>query len=299
MKRAFTLIEMLAVIVIISILVLVIIPVVTKNTKDSKENVYNNLINKIISASSDWMIENTDLLPEEGESISITLGMLQSGGYISTDLRNPKTDNLFPSDMVININYVKSNKDNPKLSYGKYNGDYSIVVDINSGTEINDISDKYTIVELNASDTDVDNIVYKDKSDNDISLKEYSIQYVKNGINVEKVDSSKVGIYYAYYTKLDGNKKFTRVFNVSDTTLPEIVFPSDDTVSVNVSTFDLYNNVECNDNSNTCNLKIIEGENEFYSALSNKETGNYVVKYEARDAYGNKTTKNRVIEITS
>lgn len=299
MKRAFTLIEMLAVIVIISILVLVIIPVVTKNTKDSKENVYNNLINKIISASSDWMIENTDLLPEEGESISITLGMLQSGGYISTDLRNPKTDNLFPSDMVININYVKSNKDNPKLSYGKYNGDYSIVVDINSGTEINDISDEYTIVELNASDTDVDNIVYKDKSDNDISLKEYSIQYVKNGINVEKVDSSKVGIYYAYYTKLDGNKKFTRVFNVSDTTLPEIVFPSDDTVSVNVSTFDLYNNVECNDNSNTCNLKIIEGENEFYSALSNKETGNYVVKYEARDAYGNKTTKNRVIEITS
>ena len=299
MKRAFTLIEMLAVIVIISILVLVIIPVVTKNTKDSKENVYNNLINKIISASSDWMIENTDLLPEEGESISITLGMLQSGGYISTDLRNPKTDNLFPSDMVININYVKSNKDNPKLSYGKYNGDYSIVVDINSGTEINDISDEYTIVELNASDTDVDNIVYKDKSDNDISLKEYSIQYVKNGINVEKVDSSKVGIYYAYYTKLDGNKKFTRVFNVSDTTLPEIVFPSDDTVSVSVSTFDLYNNVECNDNSNTCNLKIIEGENEFYSALSNKETGNYVVKYEARDAYGNKTTKNRVIEITS
>ena len=299
MKRAFTLIEMLAVIVIISILVLVIIPVVTKNTKDSKENVYNNLINKIISASSDWMIENTDLLPEEGESISITLGMLQSGGYISTDLRNPKTDNLFPSDMVININYVKSNKDNPKLSYGKYNGDYSIVVDINSGTEINDISDEYTIVELNASDTDVDNIVYKDKSDNDISLKEYSIQYVKNGINVEKVDSSKVGIYYAYYTKLDGNKKFTRGFNVSDTTLPEIVFPSDDTVSVNVSTFDLYNNVECNDNSNTCNLKIIEGENEFYSALSNKETGNYVVKYEARDAYGNKTTKNRVIEITA
>ena len=299
MKRAFTLIEMLAVIVIISILVLVIIPVVTKNTKDSKENVYNNLINKIISASSDWMIENTDLLPEEGESISITLGMLQSGGYISTDLRNPKTDNLFPSDMVININYVKSNKDNPKLSYGKYNGDYSIVVDINSGTEINDISDEYTIVELNASDTDVDNIVYKDKSDNDISLKEYSIQYVKNGINVEKVDSSKVGIYYAYYTKLDGNKKFTRVFNVSDTTLPEIVFPSDDTVSVSVSTFDLYDNVECNDNSNTCNLKIIEGENEFYSALSNKETGNYVVKYEARDAYGNKTTKNRVIEITA
>lgn len=298
MKKGFTLLEMLAVIVIISILVLVLLPVVTKNTKDSKENVYNSLINKIISASSDWMIENSDLLPEEGESISITLGMLQSGGYISTDLKNPKTDNLFPSDMVIIINYVKSNKDNSKLNYGKYNGDYSIVVDINSGTEIKDIKDEYTIVELNLSDTDVDSIVYKDKDNNDITLKEYSIQYVNNGINVEKVDSSKVGIYYVYYTKLDGNKKFTRVFNVSDTSLPEIVFPTDDTVSISVSTFDLYNNVECNDNSNICNLKITEGESEFYSALSNKETGNYVVKYEASDAYGNKTTKNRVIEIT-
>ena len=297
MKRAFTLIEMLAVIVIISILVLVILPVVTKNTKDSKENVYNTMINKIISASSDWMIENSDLLPDEGESISITLGVLQSGGYISTDLKNPKTDNLFPSDMVISITYVKSNKDNPKLNYGKYNGNYSIIVDTNSGTEIKDIDDEYTVVELNLSDNDVDSIVYKDKDNNDITLKEYSIQYVNNGINVEKVDSSKVGIYYVYYTKLDGNKKFTRVFSVSDTTLPEIVFPTDDTVSVS-ATFDLYNNVECNDNSNICNLKITEGESEFYSALSDKETGNYVVKYEARDAYGNKTTKNRVIEIT-
>lgn len=298
MKKGFTLIELLAVIVIISILVLVILPVVTKNTNDSKENVYNSLINKILVASGDWMIENSDLLPEEGESISITLGMLQSGGYISTDLKNPKTDNLFPSDLVININYVKSNKDNPKLNYGKYNGDYSIVVDISSGTEIKDIDDEYTVVELNASDTDVDSIVYKDKDNNDITLKEYSIQYVNNGINVEKVDSSKVGIYYAYYTKLEGNKKFTRVFNVSDTSLPEIVFPTDDTVSVSVSTFDLYNNVECNDNSDICNLKITEGENDFYTALSNKTKGNYVVKYEASDAYGNKTTKNRVIEIT-
>ena len=168
----------------------------------------------------------------------------------------------------------------------------------NTQEDSHDVYDEYTVVELNASDEDVDSIVYKDTENNDITLKEYSIQYVNNGINVEKVDSSKVGIYYDYYTKLEGNKKFTRVFNVSDTSLPEIVFPTDDTVSVSVSTFDLYNDVECNDNSDICNLKITEGENEFYSALSNKTKGNYVVKYEASDAYGNKTSKNRVIEIT-
>lgn len=298
MKKAFTLIEMLAVIIVISIIMLILIPVVTRNLSDSKENVYNNLINKMISATSDWMIKNSDDLPEEGESISITLGMLQSEGLISTDLKNPKTDNLFPSDMVINIAYVKANKDNPKLEYGKYKGDYSIVVDVNSGTEIKDIKDEYTIVELGSTDEEVDSIVYKDKENSDITLKEYSIQYVNNGLNVEKIDSNKSGIYYVYYSKIDGKKKFTRVFNVTDTSLPEIVFPTDDTVSISVSSFDLYNDVDCNDNSNTCKLTITEGEDEFYTALSNKTKGNYVVKYKAEDASGNKTTKNRVIEIT-
>ena len=43
--------------------------------------------------------------------------------------------------------------------------------------------------------------------------------------------------------------------------------------------------------------KIIEGESEFYTALQNKETGNFVVKYEGADPTGNKVTKKRVIEI--
>ena len=298
-KKGFTLIELLAIIVVISVISLLLIPVVTKNIRESKKNVYNNLINKMLVATTDWMVKNTDLLPDDGENISITLGMLQSEGYISTDLKNPNTKKLFPSDMVININYIKSSKDNPKLTYGKYNGDYSIVVDVNSGTEIKDINEEYTVVELGTSDSDVDAIVYKDKDSNDITLKEYSLQVVSNGLNVEKVDSSKVGIYYVYYSKISGEKKFIRVFNVADTILPEIVFPENDTVSTSISSFDLYDNVECNDNSNICKLKITEGENEFYEALSNKNTGNYVVKYQATDGYNNSTTKKRVIEITN
>lgn len=298
-KNGFTLIEMLSVIVIVSIIALVLIPIVSKNIRDSKVNVYNSLINKMLGATSDWMIKNTEILPSDGENISITLGMLQSEGYISTDLKNPNTDKLFPADMVITISYVKSNRNNPKLTNGRYNGDYSIVVDVNSGTEIKDIGDEYTVVELGASDNDVDDIVYKDKDNNDITLKEYSLQVISNGLNVEKVDSSKVGIYYVYYSKTSGDKKFTRAFNVADTTLPEIVFPENDTVSTSVSSFDLYDNVECNDNSDICKLKITEGENEFYEALSNKEAGNYVVKYQATDGYNNSTTKKRVIEITN
>ena len=165
-KNGFTLIEMLCVIIIVSVIALILIPVVSKTVDEGKKQVYNNLIDKMISATSDWMIKNTDLLPSDGESISITLGMLQSEGYISTDLKNPNTDKLFPADMVINISYVKSNRNNPKLTNGKYKGDYSIVVDVNSGTEIKDIDDEYTVVELGASDNDVDTIIYKDKFKN-------------------------------------------------------------------------------------------------------------------------------------
>ena len=297
MKKAFTLIEMLVVITIVSIAALIIVPIVTNNIKSSKNNVYDNLINKILLSSIDWAADNTDNLPEENENINITLGTLQSKGYLSTSLKNPKTDSLFPSDMIVKISYVKSSKNNPKLKYGKYDGNYAFEVDVNSGHEIKDIHSDYIIIELNSTDEEADAIVYKDLDGNDISLKEYSIQYVKNNINVEKIDSSKTGIYYAYYSDNDGKKVFNKVFNVTDTALPEIIFPEDDVVSTSVSSFDLYNNVTCNDNSGSCNLKIIEGEEEFYNALQNKETGNYVVKYEGKDPTGNKVTKNRVIEI--
>ena len=297
MKKAFTLIELLVVIIIISILAIIIVPIVTNNVKSSKNNIYDNLVNKILIASTDWAVDNTDYLPKDNETINITLGTLQSKGYISTSLLNPKTDSLFPADMLIKITYVKSSRNNPKLKYGKYNGNYAFEVDVNSGHEVKDINSDYTIIELNATDEEVDSIVYKDNENNDISLKEYNIQYVTNNINVEKISTSKSRIYYAYYSENNGNNNFTRVFNVTDTKLPEIIFPENDVVSTSVSSFDLYDNVTCNDNSGECSLKIIEGESEYYTALQNKETGNFVVKYEGADPTGNKVTKKRVIEI--
>ena len=65
MRKAFTLIEMLAVIIIISIIMLVLIPVVTQSLKESKEKVYNAMIKKMISATSDWMIKNSEYIKKK------------------------------------------------------------------------------------------------------------------------------------------------------------------------------------------------------------------------------------------
>ena len=105
-EKGFTLIEMLGVIIIISILLVILVPIVVRQLKTSKDSIYDSLINRILSSSVDWASENTSFLPNEGESINITLGTLQSGGYISTDLKNPKTNLLFPADMIINIKYI-------------------------------------------------------------------------------------------------------------------------------------------------------------------------------------------------
>lgn len=296
-KNAFTLVELLCVIVIISVLAIITIPLITNNLKSNKNSIYDSTVNKILSATTDWALKNTDNLPEEGEEVKITLGLLQSDGLISTDLKNPKTDALFPADMTITIKYAKSSKDNEKLKYSKYDGNYLFQVNVDTGTEIKDIKDEYTIIELASSIEEVDEVVYKDKEGNVLSLKEVSIQIVSNGLNVAEIDTSKVGIYYVYYTYKDTKESFVRVFNVADTALPEITFPTDDIVSANVSSFDLYENVSCTDNSGKCDLKIIEGEEEFYNALSSKTEGLYVVSYSGSDSSGNTVVKKRVIEI--
>lgn len=299
MKRnAFTLVELLCVILIVSVLVVITIPIVTNNLKSNGDSIYNNMVNKILSASKDWASINVDSLPEEGEEIKITLGSLQSDGLISTDLKNPKTDALFPADMTITIKYVKSSRDNEKIKYAIYDGNYLFRVNVDTGTAIKDIKDEYTIIELASTIEEVDEIVFKDKEGNSISLKEVSIQIVSNDMNVDSIDTSKVGIYYVYYSYKDSGDTFVRVFNVADTKLPEITFPEDDIVSTNVSSFDLYENVSCIDNSGKCNLKITEGEEDFYNALSNKTTGLYVVSYSGSDEAGNTVVKKRVIEIT-
>lgn len=296
-NKAFTLIELLTVIIIIAILSVVIIPIITNSLDKSKEQVYDGIITKILNSTIDWSVDNIELLPEKEEQISVTLGMLQSEGYISTDLKDPNTDSLFPSDMTITIKYVNKDEKESK-KYTKYDGNYAYTVNTKTGTKTNSIKGDYIVVELNANEEEITNILYKDDNDNTISLKEYSIQIVSNGLNVEKIDSTKENTYYVYYSKLDSSKKFVKTFKVADTKVPEIIFDvEDDVISKDIATFDLYENVRCEDNSNSCKINIIEGEEEFYQALTNKDTGNYVVKYEAKDPTGNSATKKRVIEI--
>ena len=90
-RRGFTLVELLGAIVILAILSLIAIPVVTNSVKKNKEKLYDIQIKNVESAAKAWGSDNLNLLPDEGEYITISLSELQKNGYVDKDIKNPKT----------------------------------------------------------------------------------------------------------------------------------------------------------------------------------------------------------------
>ena len=111
-NKAFTLIELLAVVTILTILALVITPVVDKNVKKSKEQAYKAQIENIRMAGEAYYSDNILLRPTENSSATITLQQLINGGYISNNVKNPKTGKSFTENI-----YVKITNTNGRYGY--------------------------------------------------------------------------------------------------------------------------------------------------------------------------------------
>lgn len=94
MKKAFTLIETLAVIIILGIVGLIVYPSISNLVGNSKNKAYDKQISIIIDAAKVWSNNNTELYNEEN-NVTVQLENLIKQGYITnTDdgiLHNPKT----------------------------------------------------------------------------------------------------------------------------------------------------------------------------------------------------------------
>lgn len=102
-KNGFTLAELLGVITILGLLALLIIPTIDRMTKESTETLYQASLSTIIDGAKEWSADHIGNLPVSGGSITITLSELKSGGYVKADIKNPKTEELFPDDLVVKI----------------------------------------------------------------------------------------------------------------------------------------------------------------------------------------------------
>lgn len=107
-RKGFTLIELLAVIAILAIISLIAIPAINKTTDSSRDKVYDAQIDNLKSGGKAWAAEHVAGLPAVGETKILTLRELKQGGYVDSDITNPKTKQKFDDTctkvIVSNVN---------------------------------------------------------------------------------------------------------------------------------------------------------------------------------------------------
>lgn len=133
MKKGFTLVEIMAVIIILGVIGLIAVIAVDKSIKDNNQKLYEMQISNIEDAVRTWGATNLKYLPNSAdEALSIPLLLLKKEGLLDKNIKNPKTDTLFPNDMFIDITYK--------------NGVYNYTALEDSGTDITNDLDVPVIV---------------------------------------------------------------------------------------------------------------------------------------------------------
>lgn len=112
-NKGFTLIELLGVIAILAIISLIAVPAVQKAIQTGKQKAYDTQVKYIEASLEMWAADHPEELPDvEDEYIEMTLGQLKVAGYVSDDVKNPLTDQLFDDTIILRIT-----KDSNKYTY--------------------------------------------------------------------------------------------------------------------------------------------------------------------------------------
>lgn len=290
MKKAFTLIEILATITILGIVSLITIPIVSGMINKNKEKLYNVQVESIKDGAEKWAYKNLDLLPSgEGESITITLLELKKSGNISLDIRDPRNNNLLPNDMQIKITFESNNYVYEVLGEtgteitSEVNENSPILILLGNPIEYVEIGSEYN--ELGA--------IAKDINGNNLDV---TVIYRDNNVEIGSIPTNDYKTYMAIYNAesiIDGNlytSRVTRTVIVRDTTAPNLTVPSNITINLSeVDSFDVLEGVVATDNS---------GEELQIEVLNyDKTVGEKVVSYKVCDSHNNCATKKRIIRI--
>lgn len=273
MKKGFTLAELLGVIIILGAVLLIITATFSNILKQSEEDLYNDQINSIKLALESWMSDNQK--PNVGEKVKLSLSQLKEAGLIDLEIKNPKTKELFPNDMVLEIfnneGIIEYNVNVTGTNFKDYNSITSIKVNGNVLQYVEQGGSGYTDPGVTAKDSN-GSIVSNVTSETTPTL-----------------NLNEKGTYITKYTTSD-NVAY-RTIIVRDTTGPVISFDKNLEMTYEESkTYDFKSDITVTDNSNE----------EVSVEVSNNITllpGNYTIKYVATDSSGNETIKLRKITI--
>lgn len=98
-NKGFTLIELIAIIGLLAIIILISVPNFTNQIEWSKKNNYDNFISDLCLAAESYVnhSDQESNFKNAGDTISINIEDLKSNGYIKSNLKNPKTNEVLTS----------------------------------------------------------------------------------------------------------------------------------------------------------------------------------------------------------
>lgn len=277
MKKGFTLAELLGVIVVLAAVLLIIMPTIDKTIKQGQDDLYDKQINSIKLAMELWVADNVKL--EDGEYIVLTLSQLKDAGLVEFDVKNPKTEELFPNDMLLTIRNNDGILEYEVSTKGDNVENYELLPRISINGNI------LTYVEVNSEYVDRGASV-TDQSGNVISS--YVAQTIEPELNV-----SMRGVYLEKYTTNYNGYSNTvyRTIIVRDTIGPEIIFSNNlELTYEEAKDYNFESDIIIKDNS---------GEKVELTVEDNimDLPGRYIVKYIAVDTSGNEIVKVRQVTI--
>ena len=283
MKKGFTLAELIGVLVILAALILILIPVVDKQVKEGKEELYNKQIDSIKLSMELWVSDYQK--PDKGETITITLAQLKQASLVDINIKNPKTKQFFPNDMLLTI----TNHDGLL--------EYNVLVDTGSNYEefiqmptiaINGNTLEYVEIDSTGTTSYIDKGV--------IAKSSFGIELTNALVTTEpELSITKLGTYLRTYTVTDNGKtmKAIKTIIVRDTTPPIISYTNQNlTVKLSqVATYNFLSDVTASDNSGVSSSQL----NLTVEHNIGLVAGTYTLSYHATDASGNTATKLRKV----
>ena len=203
-KNGFTLVELLAVVILLGLIATIVTPVVRTMLKDSKQKLYEEQIVLIEEGLKSWASSNIFLLPEENDTIKLSLGQLKQAGFLEIKIKNPTNSKCFSNE--INLKIVS------------YNNSYIYEVeDINSIDC--DLIEDAPIIKLNGSVVEYLNIG-EEYVDAGVIAQNSEGEDITNSVTTTIsgsgtiIDTTKEGSYTITYRVEENDKVMTAIRNV-------------------------------------------------------------------------------------
>jgi len=285
-KNGFTLSETLGVVVLLGLIAVITIPILETSMDNSKQALYNDQISYIKSGLENWSNANIFMLPEVGDSATLTLGQLKQTGNAEYKIVNPKNNKCFSNESLVSI--INNN--------GSYEYEITELVDVKCS-----LIENVPTININGNIIEYVYVgdIYTDlgataKSSNKVDITS-SITKTISGSGTT-IDTTKEGNYMITYKVTNGGKTMTAIRNVYVRRKPNPILTSDHTCVKNTKIVCSDSEIK-SDNGILVNVKVNDREDyDFYviddtgeelTLMMSENLGDRVSWYHAYDnSYG-------------